>query len=528
MPIRTSQRHAARGFCIWLGVLPLACAIAQDVPPDSPKGTFLADGTGYASVARLAAQADAGRQGELLLTFEQRGMAGIPLYVSADAGKTWHFMQNVTDQEHRGDAAWQLRWQPNISEMARDSGDLKRGTLLLAANATRNDAKGRVVEEDLQLYTSTDAGKSWHYRSSIMRGGGHPEDKDNHGVWEPNVHILDDGRMIVYYSSEQHKREGFNQILAHKISGDGGKTWGDEVTDVAMPGGVERPGMAVVAQLPDHRYMINYEDIDGPNNGQIYLKFGHDAEHFGDPADHGTPVQTEGGAWPAACPVVFWFPDGGAQGVIVVSGQRAGGQGDPGGRSFYWNNDGGRGPWWEVPAPVQKATGNIHAGWTQALLQQKDGRFLHIVSSSSADPTQAWQAANNVILYADAPLNFHRYEAEDAARTNAVVIGNPGASNRRMARIAAAPYGQLRFDIHRDDGGAHVLRLRYTDLGLPATPRVSVNGVAVAAGKARADGSSGWSVMDIHVTLRDGDNSIVVAGGEHVYDLDYIEIDPVP
>ncbi|MFK2902011.1 exo-alpha-sialidase [Dyella jejuensis] len=515
-----------RYLCIGAGALPLACALAQDVPPDVAVGQFLAKGTGYASVARLEQPSDADANGRLLLAFEQNGVAGVPLYASDDAGKTWHFMLNVTDQEHAGDHAWQLRWQPNISEMTRDSGDLKKGTLLLAANATRNDAKGHVVEEDLQLYASTDLGKSWHYRGSIVRGGGHPEDKDNHGVWEPNIHILDDGRMIAYYSSEQHKDKGFNQILAHKLSTDGGRTWGEEVADVAMPGGMERPGMAVVARLPDQRYVINYEDIDGPNNGQIHLKFGADGLHFGDPADHGTPVQTEGGAWPAACPVVSWFPVGGAQGVIVVTGERAGGNGDAAGRSFYWNNDGGRGPWWEVPAPVQKITGNIHAGWTQALVQQKDGSFLHITSSASPILEQGWKAAYNVILYADAPLNFNRYEAEDAARTNATVIGSQHASNRRMARIAAAPYGKLTFDVHRDRGGAHVLRLRYTDLGLPATPRISVNGAAMATGSSKADGDSGWSFMDVNVNLRDGDNTIVVDGAEHVYDLDYIEFDP--
>jgi hypothetical protein len=527
MVIPSPGRRVARSCCIGIGLLlPMALAVAQDVPPDHAKGTYLVDGTGYASVARLEQQADASRNGRLFLTFEQNGMAGIPLFMSDDAGKSWHFMLNVTDQEHAGDKAWQLRWQPNISEMTRDSGDLQKGTLLLAANATRNDARGRVVQEDLQLYTSTDLGKTWHYRSSIVRGGGHPDDKDNHGVWEPNIHILDDGRMIAYYSSEQHKDQGFNQILAHKLSSDGGKTWSDETADVAMPGGVERPGMAIVARLPDKRYVMNYEDIDGPNNGQIHLKFGDDGLRFGDPADHGTPVQTEGGAWPAACPVVSWFPAGGAQGVIVVSGERAGGNGDSAGRSFYWNNDGGRGPWWEVPAPVQKVTGNIHAGWTQALLMQKDGSFLHITSSASEVPERTWQARYNVMLYAEAPLNFNRYEAEDAARTNAVVIGNPRASNHRMARIAAAPYGKLRFDIHRDQGGAHVLRLRYTDLGLPAMPKLSVNGTPVAAAQGKPDGDSGWNVMDLPVTLRHGDNTIEVDGGEHVLDLDYIEIDP--
>ena len=514
-----------RTLCIYTGCLLLAAAAsAQDQPPDVASGQFLAKGTGYASVVRLSQQGD----DQLLLAFEQKGMAGIPLYASNDAGKTWHFMQNVVDQVHAGNPLWQLRWQPNISQLQQDSGDLKRGTLLLAANATRNDAKGHVVEEDLQLYASTDQGKSWHYRGSIVRGGGHPEDKDNRGVWEPNIHILDDGRMIAYYSSEQHKHEGFNQILAHRLSSDGGKSWGRETVDVAMPGGVERPGMAIVTRLPDRRYVMNYEDIDGPNNGQVHLKFSADGLHFGDPSDHGTAVRTEGGAWPAACPVVSWFPVGGPQGVIVVSAERAGGNGDTAGRSLYWNNDGGRGPWWEVPAPVQKVTGNIHAGWTQALLQQKDGRFLHITSSSAPELEHAWKAAYNVMLYAQAPLNFDRYEAEDAVRTNAVVIGNPHASNRRFARIASAPYGKLRFDAHRDQGGTHVLRLRYEDMGWPAAPRIRVDGAAVSAGRGKPDGDSGWNVMDVRVNLKHGDNVIEVMGVEHAYDLDYIEFDPAP
>jgi hypothetical protein len=220
---RTSQYLAIRSACLLLGCLGSAAALAQDVPPDVASGHFLAKGTGYASAVRLAQQDNANDNGVLWLAFEQDGMAGIPLYTSHDDGKTWQFMQNVTDQEHPRDKAWQLRWQPNISEMTRDSGDLKKGTLLLSGNATHNDAHGHLVEEDLQLYTSTDQGKTWHYRSSIVRGGGRPEAKDNHGVWEANLHILDDGRMIAYYSSEQYKDKGFNQILAHKLSSDGGK-----------------------------------------------------------------------------------------------------------------------------------------------------------------------------------------------------------------------------------------------------------------------------------------------------------------
>lgn len=510
--------------CFLLGLVGATVARAQDKAPDVASGQFLADGTGYASAVRLSGQNNPRSNGRVLLVFEQNGMTGVPLYESDTAGKTWHFMQNVTDQAHAGQPAWQLRWQPHISEMTRQSGGLKQGTLLLAANATRNDEQGRVVEEDLQLYASTDQGKTWRYRGSIVHGGGHPEDKDNHGVWEPNIHILDDGRMIAYYSSEQHKQEGFNQILAHKLSSDGGKTWGKEVMDVAIPGGVERPGMAVVAHLSNGRYVMTYEDIDGPNNGQVYMKFSADGLHFGDPADHGVPVQTEGGAWPAACPVVGWYPVGGAQGVIIVSAERAGGNGDVAGRSLYWNNDGGRGPWWEVPAPVQKVTGNIHAGWTQALLRQADGSFLHITSSSSPQLEHASQAAYNVMLYADAKLDFNRYEAEDAQRNHSAVIENPHASNRRMVRIAAAPYGGLRFDIYREHGGPHTLRLRWAGMGMPALPRIRVNGEQVASNPGKPDGATGWHIMDVGVTLREGDNTIEVNGAEYAYDLDYIEI----
>lgn len=43
---------------------------------------------------------------------------------------------------------------------------------------------------------------------------------------------------------------GYNQLLAHKVSPDGGRTWGEEKIDVAFPGGRLRPGMPVVAALP--------------------------------------------------------------------------------------------------------------------------------------------------------------------------------------------------------------------------------------------------------------------------------------
>jgi hypothetical protein len=484
-------------------------------------GTHLADGAGYVSITRIehGANQDNGR---LLMAFEQDGMAGIPLWESRDGGDHWHSLMNVTDQSHAGDPRWQLRWQPHITELARAAGDLPVGTLLLSANATGDDAKGRLINEDLQLYVSTDGGKTWRYRSSIIKGGGNPSDKDNRGVWESNVHVLDDGRLVAYYSSEQHKAEGYNQVLAHKVSADGGRHWGSETLDVAIPGGVQRPGMAIVERLPDHRYAMTYENIDGPRNGQVFIKFSRDGLDWGDPQRHGEPVMTQSGAWPAACPVVRWFPLGGPEGVIVVSAERGGGGGDEGGRALYWNNASGRGPWWEVRAPVQKRTGNIHAGWTQALLLRDDGRLLHVTTSSSPDAPQS--VARNEILFNSAVLHFNRYEAEDAQLTNAVTIPDPSASNRRKARLAAGPEGRLRFLINVANAGTHVVRVRYADVGLPATPSIVVNGAtqAVTAGKEK---QQGWQVLTVSVPMMAGFNTVDVDGGEHVLDIDDLQLD---
>jgi hypothetical protein len=508
---------AALGLCA-LSSAPLAAA----QPDEAPVGTVLAKGVGYPVLVRLAHQADPSANGRVLLAFERDGMGGIPLYVREPGQRDWRFTENVTDQAHRGDARWQLRWQPNLYELPRASGPLPAGTVLLAANATGNDARGRVVSEDLQLYASNDGGHAWRYLGSIIKGGGRPEDKDNHGVWEPNLRVLDDGRLVAYYSSEQHKAEGFNQLLAHKVSGDGGRSWGAEHVDVAIPGGVERPGMAVVDRLPNGRYVMSYEDIDGPQNGHVYLKFSRDGLDWGDPADRGTPVQTQAGAWPAASPIVKWLPVGGHDGTIAVLAERAGGGGDPGGRAIYWNNDLGRGPWWEAPAPVQKLTGNIHAGWTQALLLQHDGTLLHLTSSSS--PAASADARANAILEASAPARFDRYEAEDAARRWAVQIDDPTTSNRRKARVAAPPLGQLDFAVHAAADGSRELRVRWQDLGFPTQPVLRIDGRAIAAGGTRDD-RDGWRITSFRAPLRVGDHTIAVGGSVHALDIDYLQID---
>jgi hypothetical protein len=297
------------------------------------------------------------------------------------------------------------------------------------------------------------------------------------------------------------------------------------VIDVAVPGGVERPGMAVVDRLPDGRWVMSYEDIDGPrNNGQVYVKFSRDGLDWGEPSDRGTPVETEGGAHPIASPVVKWFPIGGPKGLLVIAAMRGGGGGDADGRDLYWNDDLGRGPWWCTPAPVQKAFGNIHAGWTQGLVLDDNGELLHVTSSSS--PEAPDNAGKNVILSARAALPLHRYEAEDGLRQGgAAFVPDRSASAAYKVRIPSAPLGRVRFDIAVDRAGPAVLTLRYAPLGRPGQPVVSVDGARLS-GPAQAQPDGRWTLLRTPVTLPAGVATVDVAAAPGPVDLDWISIEP--
>lgn len=514
-----------RLFSFVVAAAAFSLASHADIIVDPSEGTKLADGSGYVTLIRLAHQSAKANNGLLMVAFEHAGLNGIPVYESVDDGTSWKFVTYVTDQVFHDQKRCQLRWQPNLVELPRDSGNLKKGTLLLSANTTCDDEHGRLASEHLQAYASTDRGRTWVFRGTIVEGGGHPSDKDNQGVWEPNITVLNDGRMVAYYSSEKHKKDGFNQLLAHKVSTDGGASWDKEIYDLAVPGGVERPGMAAVIPLPDGRYAYTFEDIDGPdNNGQVFIKFSRDGLDWGEPSDRGWPVQTMGGAWPSACPQMAWLPIGGPQGVLIVSAERAGGNGDAGGRAFYWNKDLGRGPWWQIRAPVQKSTGNMGAGWTQAVMLKRNGQVLHLTTSStSAAPGDATNPTKNEVLFASAPLQFNRYEAEDAARTNAAFIHDSNMSGRGRVRIPGNAQGGLEYNIYVVQAGTYPISVHYTEATLtPAKPVLNVNGSRLP--DAVAQPTDGWYSMTFSANLTAGYNRITLSGAENSIDVDYIEL----
>ena len=520
-----------RNFLVSLCLASCLASAAVAQPAERAVGKKLVDGQAYVSLVRLSHQANPADNGRLLIAFEENGMEGIPIYESRDEGESWQRVTHATDTTRSDHAKCNLHWQPHLTEMPRTVGGLKAGTILLSASAVCNGDNGRMASMQLQLYGSTAQGRSWQHRSTVVDGTAALP------VWEPHLLLLDDGRLVTYYSSEVHKQDGFNQLLGHKVSTDQGKSWGPEVYDTAFPGGVERPGMVIIARLPNGTYAYNYEAVQSSNNGQVHIKFSKDGLHWGAPGDRGTPVVTGGGAYPISCPTVSWFPVGGPNGVLVVTSRGGAGGGDPGGRSFYWNNNNGVGPWWEVAAPVQKLMNN-RSGWTQALMLKQDGSFLHITSSASPDaPTNP---SKNEILFATAKLNFNRYEAESAARQGSSVMRDPSMSNGAKARLAAKDIGRLTFRIHVAKEGAYRLALNNGDIGFTSTPRLLANGKslsgttqpvtldpAMAAVRARDLGtraSGERTELSALASLKAGDNVIEVLGGPYALDIDYLEI----
>lgn len=164
------------------------------------------------------------------------------------------------------------------------------------------------------VYKSTDDGASWSFVSSIVSGG---EALPNNGltpVWEPFLAIYN-SQLVAFYSTQADTAYG--QKLAHKVSPDGGATWGDEINDVALSTYEARPGMTTIAgPLPDGNYILTYE-LCGTGGCAIYYRLSDSPLTFDGKAD--TALVATSGTRPSSSPYVVWSPSGGVNGSIVVS-----------------------------------------------------------------------------------------------------------------------------------------------------------------------------------------------------------------
>ena len=62
---------------------------------------------------------------------------------------------------------WGLRYQPFLYELPRPFAGLPRGAVLCAGNSIPDD----LSQTKIDVYASTDHGRTWRFLSSVARGG---------------------------------------------------------------------------------------------------------------------------------------------------------------------------------------------------------------------------------------------------------------------------------------------------------------------------------------------------------------------
>ncbi|WP_415381151.1 sialidase family protein [Halosimplex sp. TS25] len=333
-----------------------------------------------------------------------------PIYRSADGGETWEPFSAIRDTEN----GWGLRYQPVLFELPEAVGPWEAGTVLAAGNSIPDDRS----QTKIDVYASEDGGHSWSYVSTVAEGGRAAPQAEETPVWEPEFALDADRELVCYFADERHDGEGYNQLVGHRRSLDGGQTWEDEVFDAVVPNGEDRPGMPVVTRLPDGRYVLTFEVVGPTYEGGVFVKTSPDGLDWGDPEDLGSPVETVEGHQLTNGPYVTWVPDIGsegadeadrADGAVVASAKtlRTGdGEQAPGsGRTLLATTDFEDFDDWEpVTAPLafddEFDAGHGTVAWTTPLLPSADGEeLLQMTSTHVAD-------GRCEIRYASAPLDL--------------------------------------------------------------------------------------------------------------------------
>ena len=275
---------------------------------------YTVPGTLYARTLELP-------DGSLLATWENYSpeppLVYFPIFKSTDGALTWHEISHVTDQVND----WGLRYQPFLYLLPEPIGHLPAHSILLAGNSIPTNLSNTQID----LYSSTDNGYTWHFISHIAAGGAAIPDNGIPAVWEPFL-LLHDSQLICFYSDQRDPDYG--QKLVHQTTSDL-LSWSAPVNDVTYPTYTARPGMAVVSHLPPtNQWLLTYENGGAPIPGvpaanysfPAYYRISDSPLTFD--AAVGRPIHTPNGTYPQTSPYNVWTPlggGGGPNGTIVVS-----------------------------------------------------------------------------------------------------------------------------------------------------------------------------------------------------------------
>lgn len=277
--------------------------------------------------------------------------------------------------------------------------DLDNGQLLLLPNGDLLLACRSVIWQqsyELPVYKSCDKGKSWVRVSCIDENHGEPGQLGNpdQGVYEPHMLQLEDGSIAVMYASEKYacSDPSYSQVIAEKVSCDGGLTWGEEIPAVCDVRKSEaRPGMPVWDRLPDGRYLLVYEII-ATEGGDIFYKISEDGIHWPEGTGERIPDQKGG-------PFILALHTGT---ILVTSNTHHVSVSNDCGKTWVKNQDS---PWetlWMMEdngATCTVKDGNV---WP-AMYELNDGRILYMTSVGRA-------SGGNNIQYRIGDLTYDEHQ----------------------------------------------------------------------------------------------------------------------
>ena len=315
-----------------------------------PSGTP-SPGSLYPRAVRL--QYSGASNGTMLATFEQysSGTPVFPIYRSTDNGNSWTQISSISDT-HNG---FGMRYQPVLYELPTQIGNFPAGTILAAGNSIPSN----LSSTELDLYASTDHGVTWSYVSTIATGGRADPTNGQTPVWEPFL-MVSGSKLIVYYSDQRDPNHG--QKIVHQTTTDG-VNWGAVVDDVAMPTFSDRPGMPVVAKLPNNSYVMTYEYC-GSQNCNVFYKTSSDPEGFNSVT--GQVLRATDGFVPGGSPYIVWLPTGGPNGTLAVSANSS--------SDLFLNTQNGAANAWT------RIASNTPGGYSRGMLPLSDCHSLLILS----------------------------------------------------------------------------------------------------------------------------------------------------
>jgi hypothetical protein len=406
---RRAQRGLVSGALFGLTVV-LSLGLAGPVsagppPPTAPSvtntaasalapaatGTPLRAGTAlYPRAIRLAHNGAAnGRVLASVVTFDGNNGIGA-IHESTDSGASFREVGRIADPES---GAGQGLCCATLFELPQQVGALPAGTMLWASSAGQDEQNRRMA---LRIWRSNDVGRTWSYLSSCAVANG------TGGLWEPEFSMGSGGALVCHYADETDP--GHSQKLVAARSFDGLR-WEGHHDTVASNLASDRPGMPVVRRLPNGTYFMSFEICSPGGQYQCVVHYRTSAGgwSWGDPASLGIRPQTADGRYFRAAPTIAWAPGGGANGRILLVGQRLlnrdGTVAAGSGRVLLTNTQNGTGAWQETPSPVIVPNPGVNPcqNYSSPLLPSADGsQVLQIATDYDGTVCRAYFASRGL------------------------------------------------------------------------------------------------------------------------------------